>query len=72
MMKKIIASVVVLAVTFTGGFTAGNSVGFDKGLSQTRLVKVTTPMAQQFPINAMHKINITDIDSQLKGWEKPW
>jgi|GEM_PF-5036556 len=55
MIKKIIVSVVVLAATFAGGFTVGNNVGFDKGLSQTRLVKVTTPMNEQFPMNMMNK-----------------
>ena len=55
MIKKIIVLVVVSAVTFIGGFTAGNNVGFDKGLSQTHLTTVTTPMSEQFPMNMMNK-----------------
>jgi len=55
MIKKIIVSVVVLSVTFTGGFTVGNNAGFDKGLSQTHLTTVTTPMSEQFPMNMMNK-----------------
>jgi len=71
MIKKIIVTAVVLAVTFAGGFTAGNNVGFDKGLSQTHLTEVTTPLNERFPMNVMHNINITDIDSQLKSGISP-
>ena len=55
MMKKIIVSAAVLAVTFAGGFTAGSNSGFDKGFTQTHLTTVTTPMNERFPMNAMHK-----------------
>ena len=55
MIKKIIVSVVVLAVAFTGGFAVGNSVGFDKGFNQTNLTEVNTPMNERFPMNVMHK-----------------